>query len=147
MKKLFLFIALVFAAASGTKAQTIVRSLETPVPGQGTVTIHQDPSVAALLGTGANDDQRFIKSAGYRIQAFSGNNTRAAKNNAYQVAARVKGTFPELPIYTSFIPPRWLCRVGDFQTIEEADAVMRKMKASGNFKEVTIVRDQINIPL
>ena len=55
--------------------------------------------------------------------------------------------FPELTIYTSFNPPRWLCRVGDFRSIEEADAMMRKLKATGVFKEVSIVKDQINIPL
>jgi homoserine O-acetyltransferase len=55
--------------------------------------------------------------------------------------------FPELTIYTSFNPPRWLCRVGDFRSIEEADAMMRRLKATGMFKEVSIVRDQINIPL
>jgi outer membrane protein assembly factor BamA len=40
-----------------------------------------------------------------------------------------------------------LCRVGDFRSIEEADAAMRRLKATGVFKEVSIVREQINIPL
>ena len=31
------------------------------------------------------------------------------------------------------------------QRTEEADAMMRKMRATGVFKEVSIVRDQINI--
>ena len=60
---------------------------------------------------------------------------------------RIKEYFPELTVYTSFNSPRWLCRVGDFRSIEEADAMMRKMKATGVFKEVSIVKDQINIPL
>ena len=38
-------------------------------------------------------------------------------------------------------------RVGDFRSIEEADAAMRRLKATGVFKEVSIVREQINIPL
>ena len=37
--------------------------------------------------------------------------------------------------------------LGDFRSIEEADAMMRKLKATGVFKEVSIVKDQINIPL
>jgi outer membrane protein assembly factor BamA len=40
-----------------------------------------------------------------------------------------------------------LCRVGDYRSIEEADASMRRLKATGKFKEVSIVREQINIPL
>ena len=73
--------------------------------------------------------------------------TVQGKNDAYRVASRIKEYFPELTIYTSFNPPRWLCRVGDFRSIEEADAMMRKLKATGVFKEVSIVKDQINIPL
>jgi hypothetical protein len=40
-----------------------------------------------------------------------------------------------------------LCRAGDFRSIEEADAMMRQLRATGAFKEVSIVKDQINIPL
>ena len=54
---------------------------------------------------------------------------------------------PELSVYTSFNSPRWLCRVGDFRSIEEADAMMRQLRATGVFKEVSIVKEQINIPL
>ena len=63
------------------------------------------------------------------------------------MSSQVKVYFPELAVYTSFNPPRWLCRVGDFRSIEEADAMMRKMKATGVFKEVSIVKDEVNIPL
>ena len=59
----------------------------------------------------------------------------------------IQALFPELPVYTNFQPPRWLCRVGDYRSIEEADAMMRQLRATGRFKEVSIVRDQINIPL
>ena len=85
----------------------------------------------------------------YRHTPVSGsrNNTRQAKNDAYRVSSQVKVYFPELAVYTSFNPPRWLCRVGDFRSIEEADAMMRKMKATGVFKEVSIVKDEVNIPL
>ena len=55
--------------------------------------------------------------------------------------------FPELPVYTLFVSPRWLCRIGDFRSIEEADAMMRQLEETGAFKEITIVREQINIPL
>ena len=34
-----------------------------------------------------------------------------------------------------------------YRSIEEADASMRRLKATGKFKEVSIVREQINIPL
>lgn len=93
----------------------------------------------------SNSETQVIKRPGYRIQVYAGNNTRNAKNEAYAEASRVREVFPELNVYTSFIPPRWLCRVGDFRTIEEADAVMRRLRESKVFKEVSIVKDQINI--
>ena len=140
MKKLGLLLFLFVCAAVVRAQSNIVKSLERNVPGQG---------IEALLGTArtGTGEQTVIKSSGYRVQAYAGNNTRQAKNEAHQVGTRVKEYFPELSVYTSFNPPRWLCRVGDFRSIEEADAMMRKLKATGVFKEVSIVKDQINIPL
>ena len=145
MKKLGLLLVACFVFATISVAQNnIVKSLERNVPGQGRVTIHQDARIAALIGS---DEQKVIKSSGYRIQVYAGNNTRQAKNEAYAVATRIKEHFPELTVYTSFNPPRWLCRAGDFRSIEEADAMMRQLRATGVFKEVSIVKEQINIPL
>lgn len=152
MRKLGLLLVASFAFATLSVAQNnIVKSLERSVPGQGKVTIHQDGRIGALIGSEyipvSTEDRKVIKSAGYRIQVFAGNNTRGAKNEADNVASRVKERFPELTIYTFFNSPRWLCRAGDFRSIEEADAMMRQLRATGVFKEVSIVKDQINIPL
>ncbi len=153
MKKLLLFLAagLLSVCCASAQDKGILNSLQRDVPGQGKVTIHQDARIAALVGSDAVpvgvDGSRVIKKAGYRIQVYAGNNTRAAKNEAHAVATRLKTLFPDLPVYTTFNPPRWLCRAGDFSTIEEADAVMRQLRAVGDFKAVSIVREQINIPL
>ena len=151
MKKSGLLLIVCFVFATFSIAQNnIVKSLERNVPGQGKVTIHQDARIAALIGmvtTVGTDEQRMIKSSGYRIQVYAGNNTRQAKNEAYAVAARIKEYFPDLTVYTFFNLLRWLCRAGDYRSIEEADAMMRRLRATGVFKEVSIVREQINIPL
>ena len=152
MKKLGLFLIACFVFASFSVAQNnIVKSLERNVSGQGKVTIHQDARIEALIGSeyipGGSEDRKVIKSSGYRVQVYAGNNTRQAKNEAYSVATRIKEYFPDLTVYTSFAPPRWLCRAGDFRSIEEADAMMRQFRATVVFKEVSIVKDQINIPL
>lgn len=140
---------LLAVAGVSAQAQNIIKSLESTVPGQGKVTIHQDPHIEALIGVerASTGEQKVLKTSGYRVQAYAGNNTRQAKNDAHNMATRIREYFPDLVVYTSFNPPRWLCRVGDFRSIEEADAMMRKLKATGVFKEVSIVRDQINIPL
>lgn len=151
MKKLGLLLVACFAFATISVAQNnIVKSLERNVPGQGKVTIHQDARIEALIGeeyvpTGTNN--RVLKSQGYRVQVYAGNNTSRAKNEAHTMGSRIKEYFPELSVYTSFHSPRWLCRVGDFRSIEEADAMMRQLRATGIFKEVSIVKEQINIHL
>ena len=134
-------------------AQTnIVENLKTNRVGQGTVTIHQDDKISALLGAAyvKSEDEtepKVLKARGYRVQVYAGNNSRIARQEANDVAEQIKMEFPELPVYAFFQPPRWLCRVGDYRSIEEADASMRRLKATGKFKEVSIVREQINIPL
>lgn len=147
MKKLSLLLLLV--AFTGAQAQNIVKSLERNVPGQGKITIHQESRIEDQLGTerASTGEQTVIKASGFRIQVYAGNNSREARNEANGVASRVREYFPELKVYTSFTSPRWLCRTGDFRSIEEADAMMRKMKATGMFREVSIVKEQINIPL
>lgn len=133
----------------------IMKRLRSDVSGQGKVTVHQDPRIEALLGTnhpvtseeGVAGERRVIRKPGYRLQVYAGNNTRQAKNEAHNAASRIREHFPELPVYTTFNPPRWLCRAGDFRSIEEADAMMRQLRASGVFKEVSIVKDHINIHL
>lgn len=142
----YIFILLFLSLGlSALAQQNIVESLQRNRAGEGTVTIRQDPKITGLIGSIYT--QKMLKARGYRVQVYAGNNSRVARNEANNVAAKVKEEFPDMPVYAYFQPPRWLCRVGDFRSIEEADAAMRRLKATGVFKEVSIVREQINIPL
>ena len=148
----FLFVIGFFFSLSAAAQKNIVEDLQTSRVGQGTVTIHQDAKISALLGaayvkSAGENEPKMLKARGYRIQVYAGNNSRIARQEANDVAELIKMEFPELPVYAFFQPPRWLCRVGDYRSIEEADASMRRLKATGKFKEVSIVREQINIPL
>ena len=149
----YIFILLFLSLGlSALAQQNIVESLQRNRAGEGTVTIHQDPKITGLIGsiyTGnvTGGEQKMLKARGYRVQVYAGNNSRVARNEANNVATKVKEEFPDMPVYAYFQPPRWLCRVGGFRRIEEADAAMRRLKATGVFKEVSIVREQINIPL
>lgn len=148
MKLKLILLLLSLAGSTFLKAQDIVEDLQTKRPNQGSVTLYQDPRIALLLKNSmvTNDTgERIIKHNGYRIQIFAGNNSRRAKNKAMHYAHLVRENFPEIKSYMHFLSPRWICRVGDFLSIEEADAVMRKMKKTGIFKEVSIVRDEVNI--
>lgn len=150
MKYLFTLLFLLTASMASAQ-QTIIESLQTQRPGEGIVNIHQDAYVASLIGlryvNNAATSNKTLKARGFRVQVYAGNNSRVARNEATAVANKVKQEFPDMPVYTYFQPPRWLCRIGDFKSIEEAHVAMRKLKESGEFKEVAIVREQINIPI
>lgn len=145
---LFIMLALPFHGYP----QDILKELETHKSGEGTVTIHQDTRISDLIGksvvtNNTSGEKKVLKTTGYRVQVYAGNNSRKAKEEAVAKGAQVREYFPEVPIYTYFSSPRWLCRIGDFKSIEEADAAMRRLKATGIFKEVSIVKEIINIPL
>ena len=152
MMRYFLLLIGLCLGLSASAQTNIVENLKTNRVGQGMVTIHQDDKISALLGAAyvKSEDEtepKVLKARGYRVQVYAGNNSRIARQEANDVAEQIRMEFPELPVYAFFQPPRWLCRVGDYRSIEEADASMRRLKATGKFKEVSIVREQINIPL
>lgn len=153
MKRNLSILVVLFALfiVNTVQAQTIIKSLEQNRPGQGTVNVYQDPRIEALIGVrSANSgtvEGRVLKTSGYRVQVYAGNNSRTAKEEAAHIAAQVREYFPDLAVYTRFSNPRWICRVGDYRSVEEADAMMRKLRSTGVFKEVSIVKEQINISL
>lgn len=153
MKTNLSILVVLFAlfTVTGVQAQTIIKSLEHNRPGQGTVNVYQDPRIEALIGLrSANSgtaEGKVLKASGYRVQVYAGNNSRTAKEEAARVSSQVKEYFPELAVYTRFSNPRWISRVGDYKSVEEADAMMRRLRSTGVFKEVSIVKEQINISL
>lgn len=84
---------------------------------------------------------------GYRIQMFSGNNARTAKNDADTRAAAVRESFPEYETYVTFDSPYWRLKVGDFQNYDDAAAALSMFKkAFPNIaREMRMVRDRINV--
>ena len=80
---------------------------------------------------------------GYRIQLYAGGNSRAARSEATSIGQSCKSLFPELSVYTHFYPPRWICRVGDFKTYEEAHSYLKEVQKTRIFKEASIIKTQI----
>ena len=148
MKKLSVLL-LALVALPLMAQDNIVNRLQQPVPGEGVITIHQDARLNALIGMVYNPAlSKKIQTVGYRIQIYAGNNTRQSKDEASKAAAYIKANYPEIPVYTEFVAPRWVCRVGDYKTIEEADQAMRMLKKTRTFKELAILPNQlINITL
>lgn len=150
MRKIIILLFIVLLGSVCAQGQNIIQSLKHAVPGQGRVIIHQDPRLENLIGVNlknASNSEQVLKVPGFRVQVYAGKNSRESRAEATSLGNKVKELFPESPVYTLFISPRWLCKVGDFRSIEEADVMMRLLQETGEFKEVTIVKEQINIPL
>ena len=81
---------------------------------------------------------------GYRVQAFAGGNSREDKNRAQQAGNRIKAAYPDQPIYVHFYSPRWICRVGNYRSIEEATRMLSAIQALG-YKQAVIVKGKITV--
>lgn len=84
------------------------------------------------------------KTAGFRVQVFSGGNTRVDRQKAEQAGHKVKAQFPEAPVYVHFYSPRWICRVGNYTDQKDAAVMLRKIKELG-FPSAVIVRSPVTV--
>ena len=80
-----------------------------------------------------------VKVAGYRVQVFAGGNTRNDRIKAERIGSEIKGLFPGVPVYVHFYSPRWICRMGNYRTYEEAHAVLQRVKNNG-YQSAIIVK-------
>lgn len=136
--------------------QSILDALQQSAPGKGEVNIHQSPAIRNLIGTRVygsdvekNGEDTFLKTQGFRMQVFSGNNQRKSKDEAFRKEKEIKELFPDLPTYVTYNAPFWKLRVGDFRTHEEAYHIQRLlMEAFPAYKkEMYIVKEEVRIPL
>ena len=86
-----------------------------------------------------------VKVAGYRVQVFAGGNTRNDRLKAERIGSEIKGLFPGVPVYVHFYSPRWICRMGNYRTYEEAHAVLQRVKNNG-YQSAIIVKGKITVP-
>ena len=84
------------------------------------------------------------KVVGYRVQAFAGGNSRKDRQKAEQVRNSIKSHYPNVPVYVHFYSPRWICRVGNYRTYEEAHQMLVSLRDLG-FDQATIVKGKITV--
>ena len=105
------------------------------------------PLVAETPDTTATSTQKILrgqKVMGYRVQAFAGGNSRKDRQQAEQVRNNIKSHYPNVPVYVHFYSPRWICRVGNYRTYEEAHQMLVSLRALG-FEQATIVKGKITV--
>ena len=96
------------------------------------------------VDTGKKMMRNSRKVTGYRIQAYSGGNSRADREKANRIGNDIKMKYPDQPVYVHFYSPRWICRVGNFRSYSEAEQLLRGIKAMG-YKQACIVKGKITV--
>ncbi|WP_073209806.1 SPOR domain-containing protein [Xylanibacter ruminicola] len=85
-----------------------------------------------------------VKVPGYRVQVFAGGNTRNDRLKAERIGSEIKSLFPGVPVYVHFYSPRWICRIGNYRTYEEAHAVLERVKNNG-YQSAIIVKGKVTV--
>ena len=84
------------------------------------------------------------KVSGYRVQAFAGGNTRKDRQMAEQARNNIKAHFSNVSVDVHFYSPRWICRVGNYRTYEEAHQMMVALQNLG-YKQASIVKSKVSV--
>lgn len=84
------------------------------------------------------------KVTGYRVQVFSGGNSRADRQKAQKAGNDVKMRFPNQPVYVHFYSPRWICRVGNYRSLQQAQWMLKEVKKMG-YTSAIIVKGKITV--
>ena len=134
---------------SNTKKKNAASNTATSNATSNTATPSSNTSASHASSTEEPDMSKKVmknsyKVTGYRVQAFAGGNTRNDRRTAETVGNSIKRRFPEQPIYVHFYSPRWICRVGNFRTYEEAHAMLLEIREMG-YKQASIVKGKISV--
>ncbi len=110
--------------------------------GSGAVRISQSGEILAAM------DSHFVYNAaktltGYRVRIFF-DNKQSARTDSEATVNRFKETYPEVPIYWSYVNPYFKVTVGDYRTRSEAMQLLHKLKDA--FPAAFIVRESISYP-
>ena len=137
------------APTSNTKKENATSNTATSNATSNTATPSSNTSASHVSSTEEPDMTKKVmknsyKVTGYRVQAFAGGNTRNDRRTAETVGNNIKRRFPEQPIYVHFYSPRWICRVGNFRTYEEAHAMLLEIREMG-YKQASIVKGKISV--
>ena len=85
--------------------------------------------------------------AGFRVQVFSDNNARTAKNEARSKQRIISSRFPQYQTYVMYTSPYWRLKVGDFRTHQDANAASDELRRAfpAYSKEIRVVRDRVTV--
>ena len=131
-----------------TTTTTPTPTTTTPVKPQQTVKLSVDDLTDTSLPYDSIDHNRKImkgqKINGFRVQIFAGGNGRVDRQKAERIGDDIKTLFPNEPVYVHFYAPRWICRMGNYRTYEEAHDILTRVKSLG-YPSAVIVKGKITV--
>ena len=89
--------------------------------------------------------KRYVKMTGYRVQVFAGGNKRQDRQRAEAAGRALRSLFPGEEVYVHFYSPRWICRLGNYRTYNEAHEKMLEVRKLG-YESATVVKGKILLP-
>lgn len=147
MKKIVLMIvALGCATAVATASEpTLFEALAAPDSAtQANVVVHQDSIMrAALEAQQVRGNETTMR--GFRVQLFSSNNARTAREAAFKVEKTIREKLPHMAVYVTYTSPFWRVRVGNCPTHDDAHRLRQYLieQLPQLSTETYIVPDQI----
>ncbi|MDD6642395.1 MAG: SPOR domain-containing protein [Bacteroidales bacterium] len=147
MKKIVLMIvALGCATAVATATEpTLFEALAAPDSAtQANVVVHQDSIMrAALEAQQVRGNETSMR--GFRVQLFSSNNARTARDAAFKVEKTIREKLPHMAVYVTYASPFWRVRVGNCPTHDDAQRLRQYLieQLPQLSTETYIVPDQI----
>ena len=135
-------------AAQTPKAPQTTTTTTTPAKPQQTVKLTDDLTDDTSLPDSLDLRKKVMKNGkkinGFRVQVFAGGNGRTDRLKAEHTGEEMKTLFPNEPVYVHFYSPRWICRIGNYRTYEEAHDVLRQVKQMG-YPSAVIVKGKITV--
>ena len=162
MKRTYIIFCIltIFAAASGhaqAPQLSIFESFESrPKTGEGYVIVNQSNAIKRLVGTRIDSEnaevyngKTYIKTQGYRIQVYSGNNQLVSKKETEDLKEKITELYPGIDTNTDFDAPWWTLYVGNYPTYEEAFTMSRELQKAfpQRKKEISIFETTIRLPM
>ena len=112
--------------ASDSKRPAVIESIES----SSKVVVKQDPKLDKLIDDYLNKKDApsgpYV-GAGYRVQVFSSNAQRTAKDESLNIERRLRSAFPGYGVYRIYASPFWKVRIGDFRTHDDAQALRAEL--------------------
>ena len=128
MKYIAIFIFSIFAFGNALQGQNLLEEVQTVREGEGIVTIHQEEGIDFLMETMVKENSRQPGVDGYQIQLYSGSGPKG-KRQALEVKGKLLEEFPDVKITTTYNPPFWRVRVGNYRHKHEALPLLNDLKA------------------